>query len=102
LLGTFLIDSEELKLHYILISEKNSVSEENLENFLSFISGIIKGVLAAFNVDCSVVAAFKQNAIISNIYSYGGVPANSIPISSQGQSTSYPYSFTITLLNQVV
>ena len=102
--GTFLIDVEELKFHHSLISEKTPLQEEILENILAFVSGIIKGVLGAFNIECNVTAGFKSQVIVANLLSMSLAPLNGIDkinISGVSSTTTitYPYSFTISLLN---
>ena len=94
--GTFLIDCDDIKFHHNLIIDKNS-QDETLENILSFVGGIIKGVLAAFNVECSVSPVFKSQPIISTILSLGSDGKSQ----SNNQNTQGPfsYSFNITLLN---
>ncbi len=102
--GTFLIDCDELKFHHCLISEKNNLNE-NLEIILSFICGIIKGVLGTFNHECNVIATFKIQPIINLLLNV----SNPIPIDNKNNyntanSPTQPqnacsYSFTISLLN---
>ena len=90
--GTFLIDVEDIKFHHNLIHDKNG-QEETLETILAFVSGMVKGVLGAFNVDCNVTASFKVQPILNTI----------LTSSADGKGTSptgpFSYSFTITLLN---
>ena len=83
-----MIDVEEIKLHYLSLSEKNPSAESvlNLEPNLIYINGIIKGILASFNFDCTVTASFKQAPIISSILG--------APLQNQ-----FSYSFTINLVN---
>jgi hypothetical protein len=76
-----------------LFSDK-SVSpndSNNLENVLLLVSGVIKGVLSAFNIECSVVPSLKPQPIINSILT-GSVGQNS-------QQTVFSYSFNISLLN---
>ena len=86
--GIFLIDAEEIKFHQFLIMDKSG--NDQLEIILSFVSGIIKGVVAAFNLDCIVTAGFKVAPILNTILSNGGTPSNN-------QQGVLSYSFTINL-----
>jgi len=102
--GTFLIDCDELKFHHCLISEKNNLNE-NIEIILSFICGIIKGVLGTFNHECNVTATFKIQPIINLLLNV----SNPLTIDNKNNynTTNSPtqpqnacsYSFTISLLN---
>ena len=76
-----------------LLSDKNVTPNDssNLEIMLVFVSGVIKGVLSAFNVECSVVPSFKAQPIINSILT-GTVGVNT-------QQTMFSYSFNISLLN---
>lgn len=90
--GTFLIDCEEIKFHSCLITEKGNVSEDKLEIILGFISGIIKGVLSAFNYESSVFGNFKPQIVVNNFL-------NPHEKYTSGSNAQLPYSFTINLLN---
>ena len=73
-----------------LFSDKNVLpNDSNLENPLHLVSGVIKGVLSAFNIECSVSFSFKPQPIINTILSYN---------TNQPQNV-YSYSFHISLLN---
>jgi hypothetical protein len=75
-----------------LFSDKNVLpNDSNLENPLHLVSGIIKGVLSAFNFDCSVSFSFKPQPIINCILSHN--------IGLSQQQSIYSYSFHISLLN---
>jgi hypothetical protein len=76
-----------------LFCDKNIVPNDtnHLENVLILVSGVIKGVLSAFNIDCSVVPSFKTQPIINSILT-GTVGQNQ-------QQTVFSYSFNISLLN---
>jgi hypothetical protein len=77
-----------------LFSDRNPLPDDsnNLENVLIFISGIIKGVLSAFNLDSTVIPAFKPAPIIASLIT------NTIGQVNPSQSI-FSYSFNITLLN---
>ncbi len=102
--GTFLIDCDELKFHHCLISDKSGPTD-NLEHILSFICGIIKGVLGTFNHESNVNATFKLQPIINYLLNVSNpIPADSknnystVNSSTQTQ-TICSYSFTISILN---
>ena len=89
--GTYLIDSDDFKFLNGVFMEKNMTSESqaNVELILSIISGIVKGTLSAFNIECIVSASFKPQPVIGNLL--GNMLKPNTTISS--------YSFTINLLN---
>ncbi len=92
--GTFLIDTDEIKFHHCLITDKNDQSEI-LEIVLAFVSGIIRGVLSTFNFDSNVVASFKSGPIVSTLLSMSAIGDKTIP----NNQSQFSYSFTINLLN---
>lgn len=89
IIGTFIIDVDELKFHCFLFSNKNPSLEEtkNLENIIVIVAGIIKGVLGTFNNDCTVNYSLKPQPLINTL-------TNGNP-----QINEFAYSFTIMLLN---
>lgn len=91
--GTYLIDCEDIKFHHFLIKEKTPSLNETLalDNILYLVSGLIKGVLACFNIDASVQPSFKPQTALNNIFKKADV--------NQEDSSGYAYSFTITLPN---
>lgn len=95
--GTFLIDCDDIKFHHCLIIDKNT-QDETLEQILSFVSGIVKGVLSAFNVECVVTAGFKPQPIVTSILSVGTV-GDKTNFQAQNSQGPFSYSFTISLLN---
>jgi hypothetical protein len=92
-IGIFLIDCEEMRFHMSLFCDKNVIPNDsnNLETVLVLIAGVIKGVLSAFNIECSVVPTLKPQPIINGIIT-GSVGQNP-------QQTVFSYSFNISLLN---
>ena len=98
--GTFLIDCDEIKFHHLLITEKAG-QEEILEIVLSFVAGVIKGVLSAFNVEGGVTAGFKSGPIVGTMFTLAsnGIETKggqNLP-QSLPQSLTFSYSFTINL-----
>jgi hypothetical protein len=96
--GTFLIDCEEIKFHHTLMVDKLG-SDSNLDLILTFVCGIIKGVLGAFNVDCIVTSGFKPQPILSSTLSASNncfMVNNSSVVNQNGP---FSYSFTISMLN---
>ena len=91
--GTFLIDTDTLSIQQPMINNKYPTPEETINTLyvMTYISGIIKGVLSCFNVDCIVNPDTKQNIIYQHILNNNKDPEN----------TPCAYSFTITLLNNL-
>lgn len=90
--GIFLIDCEEIKFHQFLIQDKSG--NDQLDLILSFVSGMIKGVLAVFNLDCLVQANFKPTPILNTIFSSVN---NSNTASNSSTTGPLSYSFSINL-----
>ncbi len=93
--GVFLIDCDDIKFHHNLIMEKNK-HDEMLDYILSCVGGIVKGVLGAFNIECSVSPNFKAQPIVSTILYMAGDNKTTMNDSAMGP---FSYSFNITLLN---
>ena len=53
--SNYVITSGDIKLYNFLVSEKGNQNEPKLEAVLNFISGIIKGSLNVFNIECIVI-----------------------------------------------
>jgi len=89
--GTYLIDSDDFKFLNGVFTEKHMTPEtqQNIELILAIVSGVVKGTLSAFNIECIVSASFKPQPVISNLL--GNMITPNTTISS--------YSFTINLLN---
>lgn len=81
--GIYSIDSEEIKLHCLLLSEKNNQSDEKLDAILTFICGILKGVINSFNLECTVTAALGPG--LSN--------------QNKAEGFKYEYIFKISFIN---
>jgi len=89
--GTYIFDTEDFKFLNGVFTEKNMTceSQANIELILAIVSGVIKGTLSAFNIECIVSASFKPDPIISNLLA-GMLNPN---------TSSSSYTFTINLLN---
>ena len=53
--SNFIINSGDIRLYNYLVTEKGSQNDPKLEAILNFISGIIKGALNVFNIECIVI-----------------------------------------------
>ena len=53
--ANFVITSGDIRLYNYLVTEKGNQNDPKLEAILNFISGIIKGALNVFNIECIVI-----------------------------------------------
>ena len=53
--SNFVITSGDIRLYNFLVTEKGNQNDPKLEAILNFISGIIKGALNVFNIECIVI-----------------------------------------------
>ena len=53
----YVLTSGDIRLYNYLVTEKTNQNDPKLEAVLNFISGIIKGALNVFNIECIVIPA---------------------------------------------
>ena len=64
--SNYVITSGDIRLYNYLVTEKGNLNDVKLESVLNFISGIIKGALNVFNIECIVipnVANFSRHLV---------------------------------------
>ena len=86
---TYVLESTNLKIHSYLVCDKSPANDDKLDPALWFIEGIIKGVIACFNLSCDVSSSFKRGNGLENAPS---------PASSNFE-IEYVYTFEITLID---
>ncbi len=64
--SNYVITSGDIRLYNYLVTEKGNLNDVKLESVLNFISGVIKGALNVFNIECIVipnVANFSRHLV---------------------------------------
>ena len=59
---TYVLTSGDIRLYNYLVTEKTNQNDPKLDAVLNFISGIIKGALNVFNIECIVIPAVTNYA----------------------------------------